>query len=148
MGPPRRGVAWPSLERPGRGASAASVASPLPRHRTTSRALVRAQQAHELWLLENQPLSEAPRIAAPLVLEVNPSGPGTRVPKRFPDHREMVAIRTQPNDVLDTDPLRIAAPKPVRNAQRATLALAPTEQKALIPAAWCQLIPDEGCDAP
>jgi len=56
-------------------------------------------------------------------------------------------MRAKPNDVLDTDPLRIAPLKPVRDAQRAALALAPTAQKALIPAAWYQLIPDEGCYA-
>ena len=105
---------------------------------------VRSQQAHKLCPLQNQPLVEAPRAAAPLVLEVNPIRPGTRMPKGFPEHREIVAIRAKPNDMPDTDPVRIAAPKPVRDAQRATLALAPTAQKALIPAAWCQLIPDEG----
>jgi hypothetical protein len=66
------------------------------------------------------------------------------MPKGLPEHREKVAIRAEPNNVLDTDPLGIAAPKPVRDAQRAALALAPTAQKALIPAAGCQLIPYEG----
>ncbi len=69
------------------------------------------------------------------------------MPKGFPEHREIVAIRAKPNDMLDTDPLGIAAAKPVRNAQRAARALAPRAQKALIPAAWRQLIPDEGGDA-
>jgi hypothetical protein len=69
------------------------------------------------------------------------------MPKGLPEHRKIVAFRVKPNDSLDTDPLRITAPKPVRDAQRAALALAPTMQKALIPAAWHQLIPDEGCDA-
>jgi hypothetical protein len=66
------------------------------------------------------------------------------MPKGLPEHREIVAIRAEANNMLDTDPLGIAAPKPVRDAQRAALALALTAQKALIPAAWCQLIPDEG----
>jgi len=66
------------------------------------------------------------------------------MPKGFPEHREIVAVRAKPNDMFDTDSVGIAALKPVRDAQRATLALAHTAQKALIPAAWCQLIPDEG----
>ncbi|MDQ3665051.1 MAG: hypothetical protein M3410_00395 [Acidobacteriota bacterium] len=65
------------------------------------------------------------------------------MPKGLPEHREIVAIRAKPNDMLDADPLGIAALKAVRDAQRAALALAPTVQKALIPAAWRQLIPDE-----
>jgi hypothetical protein len=47
--------------------------------------------------------------------------------------------------MIDADPLGIAALEPVRDPHRVPLALAPTAQKALIPAAWCQLIPDEGC---
>ena len=66
------------------------------------------------------------------------------MPKGLPEHGEIVAIWAEPNNMLDTDPLGIAAPKPVGDAQRVPLALAPTAQKALIPAAWCQLIPDEG----
>ncbi len=112
--------------------------------RQTSRVFVRLQQTHQLCLLQNQPFVEAPRAAAPLVLEVNPMRPGTRMPKGLPEHREIVAIRAKPNDMLDTDPVGIAPLKPIRDAQRAALALAPTAQKALIPAAWCQLIPDEG----
>jgi hypothetical protein len=69
------------------------------------------------------------------------------VPEGVPEHREIVVIRAESNNMLDTDPLGIAAPKPVREAQRAALALAPTAQKALIPAAGCQLIPDEGGNA-
>ena len=69
------------------------------------------------------------------------------MPKGLPEHRKKVAFRAKPNDPLDTNPLRIAAPKPVRDAKRAALALAPTMQKTLIPAAWHQLIPDKGCDA-
>jgi hypothetical protein len=66
------------------------------------------------------------------------------MPKRFPEHWEIVAFRAEPHNMFDTDPLRITAPKPVRDAQRVAVALAPTAQKALIPAAGCQLIPDEG----
>src|SRR5450759_4584285 len=72
---------------------------------------------------------------------------GTRMPKGCPEHREVVTHRAKPDDMLDADPLRIAALKPVRDAQRAALALAPTAQQALIPAAWSQLIPDEGRNA-
>ena len=66
------------------------------------------------------------------------------MPKGLPEHWKIVAIRAKPDDMLDADPLWIAAPKPVRDAQRAALALAPTEQKALIPAVRRQFIPDEG----
>ena len=65
------------------------------------------------------------------------------MPKGLPEHREVVPIRAKPDDMLDTDSLRIATFKPVGNAERSALTLAPTEQKALIPAAWRQLIPDE-----
>jgi len=105
---------------------------------------VHSQQARKLSLLENQPFGEAPRAAAPLVLEVDPRRPGTRMPKSLPEHRKIIAIRAKANDVLDTDSLGIAALKPVCNAQRAALALAAAAQKALIPAAGRQLIPDEG----
>jgi hypothetical protein len=105
---------------------------------------VRSQQTRKLYLLQNQPFGETPGAAAPLVLEVDPMLPRTRMPKGLPEHREIVAIWAEPNNMLDTDPLGIAAPKPVRDAQRVPLALAPAAQKALIPAAWCQLIPDEG----
>ena len=64
--------------------------------------------------------------------------------KRLPEHREIVALRAKPNDMLDTDSLGIAALKPVRDVQSAARAFAPTAQKALIPAAWRQFIPDKG----
>ena len=86
------------------------------------RALVRSQQTRKLCLLQNQPFAEAPWAAAPLVLEVNPLRPGARMPKGLPQHRQIVAIRAKPNDVRDTDPLGIAALKPVGDAQRAALA--------------------------
>ena len=85
-------------------------------HRTTSRASVRSQQTRKLCLLQNQPLIEAPGAAAPLVLEVDPMRPRTGVPKGVPEHREVVAFRGKPNDVFDTDPFRISALKPVRDA--------------------------------
>jgi hypothetical protein len=66
------------------------------------------------------------------------------MPKGFPEHREIVALRVKPNDMPDADSLRIAALKPVRNAQQSALTLTPALEKALIPAAWRQLIPDEG----
>jgi hypothetical protein len=56
------------------------------------------------------------------------------MPKRLPEHREIVAVRANPNDVLDADSLGIAALKPVRDAKRAAFALALTAQKVLIPA--------------
>ena len=112
------------------------------------RALVRSQQTRELHLLQNQPFAEPPRAAAPLVLEVNPLRLGTGMPKGLPQHVQIVAIRAKTDDVRDTDPLGIAALIPVRYAQRAALAYALATKKALIPAAWYQLIPNEGCDAP
>jgi hypothetical protein len=66
------------------------------------------------------------------------------MPKCLPEHREIVAFWIEPNNTLNTDPLRIAAPKPIRDAQRVALALARATQKPLIPVAGCQLIPDEG----
>ena len=110
----------------------------------TRRAFVLSKQARKFCLLQNQPFTEAPGASASLVFEVNPMRPGTRMPKGLPEHREIIAIRAKPNDMLDTDPIGIAASKPVRDAQRAAIALAPSAQKALIPSAWCQLIPDEG----
>ena len=108
------------------------------------RGFVRFEQSRKLCLLQNQSFVEAPGAAAPLVLEVDPMRPGSRMPKGLPDHPEIVAIRAKPDDMLDADPLGIAALKPICDEQRAALALAPAEQKALIPAAGCQFIPDEG----
>ena len=68
------------------------------------------------------------------------------MPKGFPEHREVVAIRAKSNDMLHADPVGIAALKPVSDAQRLALALAPTKKKTLIPTAGRQFIPDEGCD--
>jgi hypothetical protein len=48
-----------------------------------------------------------------LILEVDPIRPRTGVPEGFPDHREIVAIRVEPNDVFDTDPFWISALKPI-----------------------------------
>ena len=115
--------------------------------RHTRRAFVLPKQARELCLFQNQPFAETPGVAAPLVLEVNPGPAGTRMPKGLPEHREVVAIRAKPNDMLDTDPVGIAALKPVRDAQRVAPALAPAAQQTLVPAARRQLIPDEGRDA-
>jgi hypothetical protein len=67
------------------------------------------------------------------------------MPKGLPKHREIVSFRTKSNDMLDTDSLRIAALKPVSDAERVAPALlAPAAEKALIPIAWRQLIPDKG----
>ena len=82
-----------------------------------------------------------------MILEVNPGGHWGRVPKGLPEHRKIVTFRPNPNDALDPDSLRIAPPKTIRDPQRIALALAPATQEALIPAAWQQLVPDEGCDA-
>ena len=66
------------------------------------------------------------------------------MPKGFPEHREMIAVRIKPNNVPDTDSVRIATLKPVGDAERAPPArLAPAKEKALIPPAWRQLIPDK-----
>jgi len=56
----------------------------------------------------------------------------------------MVAIRGKPNDVFDTDPLGIAAFKPVGDVQKTAFAFASAAQEALIPPARRQLVPDEG----
>jgi hypothetical protein len=69
------------------------------------------------------------------------------VPEGVPEHRQIVAIRGKANKVFDTDPFRISASKAVRDPQRAAFAFAPAAEKALIPAAWRQLVPDEGGDA-
>ena len=110
----------------------------------TRRLFICSQQARKVCLFQDQPFGEAPGAAAPLVLEVDPMRPRTGVPKSFPEHREIVAVRGKPNDVFDTDPFRISASKSVGDAERAAFAFAPAAQKALIPAAWRQLVPDEG----
>lgn len=69
------------------------------------------------------------------------------MPKGLPEHWKIVTLRPKPNYSRHTDPLWIAPPKAVSDAQRMALALAPATQKTLIPAAWQQLIPDEGGDA-
>jgi hypothetical protein len=69
------------------------------------------------------------------------------MPKNLPEHWKILTFWPKPNYSLDTDPLRIAPPKVVCDAQRMALALAPAKQEALIPAARRQLIPDEGRDA-
>jgi hypothetical protein len=79
-----------------------------------------------------------------LILEVDPTRPRTGVAKGLPEHGEIVAIGGKPDDVFDTDPLRISAFKPVGEAQRAAFAFAPPMQKELIPVAWRQFVPDEG----
>jgi hypothetical protein len=65
------------------------------------------------------------------------------MPKGLPKHREIISLRTKPYDMLHADSLRIAALKPVSDPERVTPAFAPAAQKALIPVAWCQLIPDK-----
>jgi len=107
-------------------------------------AFVRFEQSRKLCLLENQPFVEAPGTAAPLVFEVNPRSPRTRMPKGLPKHREIISFRIKTDDMFDTDSLGIAALKPVSEAERATPALlAPAQEKALIPVARRQLIPDK-----
>jgi hypothetical protein len=111
--------------------------------RPACRAFVRSEQPRKLCLLENQPFIQAPGTATPLVFEVNPRRPRTRMPKGLPKHREIVSFRTKPNDMLDTDSLGIAALKPVSDAERVAPAFASAAQKALIPVARGQLIPDK-----
>jgi hypothetical protein len=67
--------------------------------------------------------------------------------KGIPKHREIIALWAKTNDMLNTDPLGIAALKSVGDAERVALAFAPAAKEALIPAARCQLIPDESGDA-
>ena len=71
------------------------------------------------------------------------------MPKSLPEHGKVVTVTFRPkaNYPLDTDPLGLAPPKAVGDAQRVAIALAPATQQALIPAAWQQLIPDERSDA-
>lgn len=69
------------------------------------------------------------------------------MPKGVPEHREIVAIRDKSNDMLNANPIGIAALKSVGEPQRAAPALARTMQEALVPSAWRQLIPDKGSDA-
>ena len=71
------------------------------------------------------------------------------MPKGFPEHQQIISLGAESNNMLDTDSIWIAPLKPVGDAQRATPALlAPAKQKALIPPAWRQLIPDERGYAP
>jgi hypothetical protein len=57
------------------------------------------------------------------------------MPKGLPEHRKILAFRPKPNDPLNADPLGIAPPKAIRDAQRMALALTPAKQETLIPAA-------------
>ena len=112
------------------------------------RALVRSEQTRKLSLLQNQPFGEAPWTAASLVFQVDPIRPGTRMPKGFPKHRQIISLGPEPNNMPDTDSIRIAPLKPVSNAECGPPALlTPTNQKPLIPPAWRQLIPDKRGDA-
>jgi hypothetical protein len=45
--------------------------------------------------------------------------------KGIPKHREIIALSGKTNDMLNTDPLGIAALKPVADAERVALAFAP-----------------------
>lgn len=134
------------IRMPTAGSSSRSASTSRADHRA-SRTFIRSQQARKACLLHDQPFGEAPWASASLVLEVDPMGPRTGMPESVPEHREIVAIRRKPHNVFDTDPLRVSASKPVRDAQRSAFACAPAAQKALIPAAWRQLVPNEGGDA-
>ena len=50
------------------------------------------------------------------------------MPKGLPEHRKVVKIRAKPDYVLDADPFGIASTKPVRDAERRAMALAPWVQ--------------------
>ena len=63
--------------------------------------------------------------------------------KSLPDHREIVILKAQANNIFDTDPLGIAALQSVGDVHGAALAFASTAQQPLIPTARRQLIPDE-----
>jgi hypothetical protein len=112
--------------------------------RPPCRVFVRSVESRKLFLLQNQPFAETPGAAPPLVFEVNPRCPGTRMPEGLPKHREIIPFRTQSHDNPDTDSLGIATLKPVSDAERVAPAfIASASEKALIPVAWCQLIPDK-----
>lgn len=119
-----------------------------PIERPTCRAFVRSQETRKLSPFQNQPFGETPWAAASLVFQVYPTGPGTRMPKGFPKHRQIISLGAEPNNMPDTDSIRIAPLQPVGDAQRAAPALlAPANEKALIPSARRQLIPDKRRDA-
>jgi hypothetical protein len=70
---------------------------------------VRLQQPQKLYLLENQMFVEAPRTAAPLVLEIYPPFLGTRMPKGLPEHGQVIFIGAKANNMSDAYSLRIPA---------------------------------------
>ena len=115
--------------------------------RDTGRAFIGSQKSDKLCFLQNDPFGEAPRTSSSLVFEINPSGPGIRMPKGFPEHWKIIALRLEPDDMFYTDSFGIAPLKTVGDAQRVAFAFAPPNEKALIPSAWRQLIPNEGGDA-
>src|SRR5687768_1486800 len=107
------------------------------------RPFIRLEQSCQLRLFQNHPLGQAPGIAPPLILEINPMLSGIGMPKGVPEHRKIITLRAKPNDMPDTDPVGITALKSVGDPQRVALACTPSKQKVLIPAAGHQLIPNE-----
>ena len=106
--------------------------------------LIRAQQSRQVRLLQDKALGQTPRAATPLVFEVDPPGPGSRMPKRLPQHGQVLILEAQANHIFDADPLGIAALQPVGDIHRTALArFARAAQQPLIPSARCQFIPDE-----
>ena len=65
------------------------------------------------------------------------------MPEGLPEHRQIIAIRAQPDDMLNADSVGIASFKPVGDVQRVAFAFAPAAEKALVPAARRELIPDK-----
>ncbi len=57
------------------------------------------------------------------------------MPKSLPDHREILILKTQANNITDTDPLGIAALQSVGDVHGAALTFAGTAQQPLIPTA-------------
>ena len=79
-----------------------------------------------MYLLENQMFVEAPRTSAPLVLEIYPFFPGTRMPKSLPQHGQVIFLGAKANNVSDAYSLRISAFGTVSDVERVVLALTPT----------------------
>ena len=100
-----------------------------------------------MGFFQNDSFGETPRTSTSLVFEINPGHPRIRMPKGFPEHRQIIALRAKPNDMFYTDPLGSAALEPVGDPQRVAFAFTAAAEKALIPTTWRQLIPDKRGDA-
>ncbi len=115
--------------------------------RASGDALVCAEQLDEPPPLEDDPFRETPRTAPSLILRLDPGGAWARMPEGLPEHREMIAARPTPDDVLHADAIGIAPTGTIGDPQRIAPTAAPTPQQRLIPPARRQLIPNECGDA-